>query len=273
MFHYNPETGNASACKAKNGRCPFGGEHEHYPSLEAARASFEKTMPASLGGLRKPAPPAGSKPVILEVVHGSHLYGLATPTSDLDTYRVVNESIAYKHNTRKGVKQKITGDDDIITVPVSTFLHQCEEGTPQALEAMFSPLTGDPFDAYRAAYRLNTARFASVYRRTSLNFARLSLEDERAMALLAPTGEGAEHKISSRELESASLIKPRRVTRNGALKYRRHAVRLLLNRQEGIERGRFNPKLDEEQIDTIHRITALGDLRYATFMKSQLDWL
>lgn len=41
-FHINPETGNAGACKAVNGKCPFGSEDEHFATKREAQAVFEK---------------------------------------------------------------------------------------------------------------------------------------------------------------------------------------------------------------------------------------
>lgn len=43
LFHVNPTTGNASACKALK-RCPFGGLDEHFTSFEAATLHSEKLM-------------------------------------------------------------------------------------------------------------------------------------------------------------------------------------------------------------------------------------
>lgn len=40
-FHVN-ENGDAGPCGAKRGKCPFGGEDEHYSSAEAAREAYEK---------------------------------------------------------------------------------------------------------------------------------------------------------------------------------------------------------------------------------------
>lgn len=41
-FHINPKSGDAGRCKAENGNCPFGGESEHHPTAEAARAAYER---------------------------------------------------------------------------------------------------------------------------------------------------------------------------------------------------------------------------------------
>jgi hypothetical protein len=43
QFHVNSK-GEAGKCAATQGKCPFGGEDEHYTSLEAARDSFEGSM-------------------------------------------------------------------------------------------------------------------------------------------------------------------------------------------------------------------------------------
>lgn len=43
-FHVNPQSGNAGPCKAKEGKCPFGGASEHFGSPEEARAAFEMKM-------------------------------------------------------------------------------------------------------------------------------------------------------------------------------------------------------------------------------------
>lgn len=45
-YHVNTATGDAGACRAEKGQCPFGGDAQHYDSPELARAAFE----ASQGG-------------------------------------------------------------------------------------------------------------------------------------------------------------------------------------------------------------------------------
>lgn len=44
MFHVNTSTGEAGACSAKQGNCPFGGMNVHFTTVEAARESFEGSM-------------------------------------------------------------------------------------------------------------------------------------------------------------------------------------------------------------------------------------
>lgn len=40
-YHVNPETGNASQCRARKGKCPFGSAEEHYATLEEAAKAWE----------------------------------------------------------------------------------------------------------------------------------------------------------------------------------------------------------------------------------------
>lgn len=42
-FHINPATGNPGACKALRA-CPFGGQSEHFDSIEEAREAYETAM-------------------------------------------------------------------------------------------------------------------------------------------------------------------------------------------------------------------------------------
>lgn len=41
LFHINPDNGDVGACAAKNGKCPFGNDDEHYTSSESAREAYE----------------------------------------------------------------------------------------------------------------------------------------------------------------------------------------------------------------------------------------
>lgn len=45
-FHLN-DKGVPGACTAKNGKCPFGGEHQHYDSMSKAQSAYELSMGAS----------------------------------------------------------------------------------------------------------------------------------------------------------------------------------------------------------------------------------
>jgi hypothetical protein len=43
-YHINPESGEVSACRAKQDRCPFGGLSAHYASKENAQQAYELSM-------------------------------------------------------------------------------------------------------------------------------------------------------------------------------------------------------------------------------------
>lgn len=43
-FHVNPNTGDASPCRAEKGQCPFGSADEHYNTKEEAYAAFEASQ-------------------------------------------------------------------------------------------------------------------------------------------------------------------------------------------------------------------------------------
>lgn len=125
--------------------------------------------------------------------------------------------IAGKHRGR----QRIAGPDDTLVIGVDQFLAQCAKGVPQALEAMFSPLAEPgPLNALRAGYRVAQPAFRETYRRTIRRFALDGLERDD-------------------------------------LKRRRHALRLLVNFEEGLVRGRFNPTLSVEQVAWV-RDTAMA---------------
>lgn len=55
-FHINGN-GEAGACKAEKGGCPFGGESDHFTSADAARSAYEDQMTGQAAGkLQKPLP-------------------------------------------------------------------------------------------------------------------------------------------------------------------------------------------------------------------------
>lgn len=119
---------------------------------------------------------------LLETVHGSHLYGLDHYDSDLDTYRVIeNQRRTRKHWVRHTVDKE--AGTDVTVVDLSTFMHFCEQGVPQALEAMFSPVaTVDVIADLRRSYRVGSAMRAT-YMRTAKNFALSGESKKRRHAL------------------------------------------------------------------------------------------
>lgn len=70
--------------------------------------------------------------VLFKTIHGSRLYGLSHEHSDYDWYVVVDKR-PYGHPV-----QVIKEGVDTFTVELGEWIDQCQRGTPQALEAMFS---------------------------------------------------------------------------------------------------------------------------------------
>lgn len=74
LYHVNDE-GNAGVCTASKGRCPFGGESEHFTSEEAARESYENRQEkkaASVKAWKRKPVPAKPKPMNEPPVYVGH---------------------------------------------------------------------------------------------------------------------------------------------------------------------------------------------------------
>lgn len=137
--------------------------------------------------------------------HGSHLYGLAHAGSDEDYYTVVPSSTSRKN------RQRIRGNLDTLVVTLSSFRMQCDDGVPQALEALFSPLADPgPLSAFRNAYLPDTGKTVTRYLRVMKHFA---LSED--------------------------------------FKSRRHAFRVATNLNDLLATGRFNPMLTPAQRDFV----------------------
>jgi hypothetical protein len=87
---------------------------------------------------------------IVEIKFGSHLYGTATPASDLDLKQVYvpdgrdillqRVKAAIVHNTKDDRTQKNTADDiDVTTFSIQRFLGLVLEGQVGALDMLFAP--------------------------------------------------------------------------------------------------------------------------------------
>lgn len=104
-------------------------------------------------------------------------------------------------------KQIIIDGTDTTVVGLTAFIEACHKGVPQALEAIFSmEASVDEMKELRAGYKAVGSEVIATYLRTIKSFA----TDKR-----------------------------------GKDKMKRHAVRLALNLNEIIKRGRFNPRLTE----------------------------
>lgn len=80
---------------------------------------------------------------ILTCFHGSHLYGMSTPQSDVDIYSVYTYiNHRYRPHLRKQAKQKMTQNEqtleDKMVVSIDRFSDFCMKGVPQAIEVLYS---------------------------------------------------------------------------------------------------------------------------------------
>lgn len=104
--------------------------------------------------------------LILRTLHGSHLYGLNGPDSDMDWYEVYNN-----RHLRRRAKQTIVDGIDTMAIDLTYYLHLCQEGVPQALETMMSNVAEiDEFSAFRKSYIIGVPAATRTYRRTIKNF-------------------------------------------------------------------------------------------------------
>ena len=153
--------------------------------------------------------------ILFSTVHGSHLYGLATPESDRDLYTVIADVPWWTYREHY-CSQEVADGLDSTLIDLSTWLHYCEVGVPQACEALFSRQANiDLISGLRGSFRL-TSQSWDRYLRTMKSFA---------------LHEGWDRF---------------------ALKRRRHALRLAFNLRDIREKGWFNPTLDRT---TAHNIT------------------
>lgn len=89
--------------------------------------------------------------VLFKTIHGSRLYGLSHKDSDYDYYVVVDK------RPHKLPIQVIEDGIDTHTFELGEWIDQCQRGTPQALEAMFSTkATVDKIPELRANYTCGT---------------------------------------------------------------------------------------------------------------------
>lgn len=158
---------------------------------------------------------------ILDTVHGSHLYGLAHPGSDCDTYKVV------VGDDKSYARQRSCAGDDRLGIHLSRFLQQVDKGVPQALEALFSPVAElDPdWAPFLRSLRPGIISARMTYRRTITNFAYLDGGRTGAAKLRAQTTERA--------------------------KLRRHALRLSLNLAELVATSSFDPRLSRAEAEWV----------------------
>jgi predicted nucleotidyltransferase len=164
------------------------------------------------------------KKTLVKVIHGSHLYGLHTATSDLDYY-VVYEFPWKIYRPKKQIDQKIDEETDTTTASLERFTDLCIKGVPQSLETLFSDssqwLEYDNSWYYKSEeikllIRDEIPSILETYKRTALNF--FEKDD---------------------------------------FKKNRHALRLCLNAKDLRKTASFNPTLDPNVCEEMTRIAAL----------------
>lgn len=174
---------------------------------------------------------------LLTVKHGSHLYGLAGPTSDVDLYTVYNFYNSRYRPTRQ-VRQRIEEETDHVKISLEKYTEQVKKGVPQALEALWA--TGKNVLEKDSAWievaadlewtvQDNIDVVLDTYKRTIMNF---FSEDD--------------------------------------FKRNRHGFRLLMNANDLRIQGFFNPTLDQDQVIIVQHDAELPWSRRVEEYKDQL---
>lgn len=105
--------------------------------------------------------------VIFRTAHGSHLYGMAHPLSDLDTYTVTDSANRAHHRVREG--------DDSVVIGWDRFIEYAFSGSHQAVEALFSAEkqwhSRPELAAMLDGYRITGRSVFEKYGRTITSFA------------------------------------------------------------------------------------------------------
>jgi hypothetical protein len=105
--------------------------------------------------------------ILFKTVHGSRLYGMSHEGSDWDYYTVVDK---VKTAKAKYSRQTIVDDVDSVVVDFGTWIEQCKDGVPQALEAMFSNMAvTDRITGFRTQFYAGTTTHER-YLRTITSF-------------------------------------------------------------------------------------------------------
>lgn len=175
------------------------------------------------------------KTPVLTTVHGSRLYGLNHAQSDEDTYTVFT-------GVRKNyANQTMVGKADDFQVSLDKFLRMCQDGVPQALEAMFSPFAqmSPAYEPFFRSYQMGATESLMRYRRTVRNFGSVELEDGTFQA-------------------------------RDDFKRRRHSLRLCFGLSDGLRYGRFNPHLTPQQIAMLNERAALEGDAFLETMENML---
>lgn len=104
--------------------------------------------------------------IIFTTIHGSHLYGLNHPHSDLDTFTVTTSN--------RGARQVVAGNSDSVTIGWDAFIAYAFSGSHQSCEALFSPYkewhSHKELRHYLEGMRVMGGDVLAKYRRTIKSF-------------------------------------------------------------------------------------------------------
>lgn len=105
--------------------------------------------------------------IIFSTIHGSHLYGLNHPFSDVDTFTVTTAD--------SGPRQVVAGNRDSVTVGWNAFIAYAFGGSHQSVEALFSPYkqweSHRELEPYVRNLRIMGGHVLDKYQRTIKSFA------------------------------------------------------------------------------------------------------
>lgn len=183
--------------------------------------------------------------IVLQTVHGSHLYNLAHAESDYDSYAIF---VSPDPRRKTYAKQNIDKENNDVTVlNLDNFVQQVNKGVPQALEALYSPVAqrDAEYEPYLNALRPSEGAVWDRYRRTILNFG----------------------------LHHGGRSKARRSRDTDADKYKlaRHALRLTVNLNDFMLYGSFNPRLSDRQASYLSTLaTAHSTPAFETTLRTML---
>lgn len=113
---------------------------------------------------------------LITLKHGSHLYGLDTPDSDLDLYTIYD----FRHKNyrpSKQIEQSINDETDHVKISLDKYIEHLKKGVPQAVEVLFSHpdkwLDHDPeWECIAGSLEqlLDIGVILETYKRTIINF-------------------------------------------------------------------------------------------------------
>ena len=161
--HVNPNTGNASICKASKASCPFGGEsgeENHYSSAQEATAAAEKLMAEQYSavntayrkkdtsGLENMAPAMKAR-IITEASNGSNKLhpSVVAKVFSKDNDELIRKSVSEKFKSQKILREMSTDESARVRLAVAQ-----STNNHKVLEA----LTKDPDSKVRKAAIANS---------------------------------------------------------------------------------------------------------------------